>query len=149
MVRDEVREVFDPLGGEPADGGRPLGRFGNHVVAGAHDVVHVRRVLRRAFGHGVGVEPDGVLVEEPLVVLAFADDDVGHGAGEGPVGAGVDGEPFVGVARRAFAEAVVYECDGDAGFAGFRDFVDLSHAAHAGFARAASEEDAAVGVFDG
>ena len=149
MVGYEVRQVRDLLGGKAADGGRPLGRLGDIVVAGAHDVVHVGGVRRSRFGHGVGVEADDVFVQEGLVVLALADDDVGDGACQGAVGAGVDREPLIGVARGPLAQAVVDEGDGDAGFPRLGHLVHFPHSAHARFARAAAEEQPAVGIFNG
>ena len=130
MIGDEMGEVFYFFSGKPADGSGPLGRLGRHVVTRAHDVVHVGRTGGCALGQGVRVEADGVLVEKLLVVFSLADDDVGHGAREGAVGTGVDGKPFVWIARRPFAQAVIDKGERDARFARFCHLVHFAHAAH-------------------
>ena len=42
MVGNEMGEVFDFLRRKAANGSCPLRRLGNHVIARAHDVIHVR-----------------------------------------------------------------------------------------------------------
>ena len=77
----------DLLGGKPADGGGPLGSLRNVVIAGAHDIVHIGGVCRRRFRHRVGIKSDDILVQEGLVVLLLADNDIGDSARQSPIGA--------------------------------------------------------------
>ena len=99
VLGDEMCEISDLLGGKPADGGGPLGSLRNVVIAGAHDIVHIGGVCRRRFRHRVGIKSDDILVQEGLVVLLLADNDIGDSARQSPIGARVDGEPLVRIAR--------------------------------------------------
>ena len=81
VVGDEMGEIGDLLGREsPQMGAAHSGVLGMFVIAGAHDIVHIGGVCRRRFRHRVGIKSDDILVQEGLVVLPLADNDIGDSA---------------------------------------------------------------------
>ena len=148
---DLVCERADGVGGNLRDGGGPFGGLLHHVVALAHEVGAIGLVLPLgALGHRLLVVAHAIGVQEFEVDLVVHHPFVRDGACHGGVGARTDGQPLVGMARRAFVEAVV---DVDDAAAALID--SLAHAgeiphdvrpAHARFSGAVAEHHHEVGV---
>ena len=136
------------VGRHAADGSGPLGGLLDHVVAGAHDVVAVGLVLALgALGHGLLVEADAVGVQEVGVAPLVDDELVGDGGDERGVGARVDGQPLLGVARVGVVQARVDDVDLARGvLAAAHPVMVRDGAALAGLGRARAEAQDQVGV---
>ena len=80
-IGEVAGDLHDPFGRHGALRGRPLGRVGLYVLLEL-------------------VESVGVALHEALVVELLFDDHMDHGEHQGQVGAGLDGDPDVGLARR-------------------------------------------------
>ena len=109
---DLLGQALDALDRNAGDLGSPLRRLFHLVVALSHDVGVVGHVFAFiGFGHRLLVVTHTVGVQEVQIDQLVLDEVMGDTGNESGIGAGIDGEPLIGMSHDGVVHAVIDHID--------------------------------------
>ena len=145
---DLFSQLLDLLLGDTGDLGSPRRRLLHLVVAHAHDVIEVGHVLALiCLGHGLLVKAHAVGVQEVHIAHVVLNQVMGDTRDQRGVGAGIDGQPLVGMAHDGVVHARVDHIDLRTGLLAQLDPIVMSgKTALARFGGAGAEHEDELGI---